>query len=84
MRGDASVLTVREIEVLDGVLAGKTSKEIARELGIAKRTVDAHRRNILKRCGLHGVRSMLNTIRETDNGDSTVSGVSEVREPPVS
>jgi len=42
-------LTERELEVLDLMALGKTSKEIAQELHINKRTVDYHRERILRR-----------------------------------
>ncbi len=40
-------LSRREREVLQGVLAGRTSKEIAAELGIAPASVDTYRRRIM-------------------------------------
>ncbi|WP_256379871.1 helix-turn-helix transcriptional regulator [Desulfitobacterium sp. PCE1] len=41
------MLTPRELEVLKSVVTGLSSKEIAEDLGIAKRTVDYHIGNIL-------------------------------------
>ncbi len=43
---EKSELTNREREILELVLAGKSSREIARRLNISKRTVDGHRANI--------------------------------------
>ena len=44
---DAKVpLTDREVEVLNHVLEGKSSKEVARLLFVSKRTVDFHLTNI--------------------------------------
>jgi len=40
-------LTPREREVMDGLLAGKTSKEIAVDLCLSVRTVEAHRAQVL-------------------------------------
>jgi FixJ family two-component response regulator len=40
-------LTDRERQVLEHLLAGKSSKEIARALSISPRTAEAHRRNLL-------------------------------------
>ena len=45
-------LTNREKEILDLVLAGKNSREIARKLNISKRTVDGHRANINNKFGV--------------------------------
>lgn len=44
-------LTDREIEVLRLVAAGKTNKEIGRELFISTTTVNAHVRNVLEKIG---------------------------------
>lgn len=43
------LLTKREEEVLELMLGGHTSREIAEKLFISKNTVDTHRRNILKK-----------------------------------
>jgi DNA-binding NarL/FixJ family response regulator len=43
----------REVEVLILIANGKSSKEIAKQLHIAPSTVDAHRRNIMNKIGLH-------------------------------
>jgi len=45
-------LTKREREILELVLAGKNSKDIARKLNISKRTVDGHRANINNKFGV--------------------------------
>jgi DNA-binding CsgD family transcriptional regulator len=42
-----SALTAREREILKLVARAKSSKEIARELKIDRRTVETHRRNIM-------------------------------------
>jgi DNA-binding CsgD family transcriptional regulator len=44
-------LTAREIEIVKYVMQGLLSKQIAIKLQISKRTVDAHRKNILQKCG---------------------------------
>jgi DNA-binding NarL/FixJ family response regulator len=45
----------REEEVLRLIADGYSSKEIARQLDIAPSTVDVHRRNIMRKIGLHKV-----------------------------
>lgn len=45
-------LSKREREVLDLLLAGKTSREIAEKLGISIRTAEAHRKNIYSKTGV--------------------------------
>ena len=42
-------LTPREQEVFGGVVAGKLTKEIAADLGIAERTVKAHRAQVMEK-----------------------------------
>lgn len=58
-------LTAREAEVLALVAQGLTSKEIARNLGIDSRTVDAHRANIRQRFHLDSSAALLRFAMET-------------------
>jgi FixJ family two-component response regulator len=44
-------LTAREREVFQRVAAGKTSKEVARELGVSHRTVEIHRARVMEKMG---------------------------------
>lgn len=46
------LLTRRELEVLQGIARGQTSKEIAAELGISFRTVQVHRANLTEKLGI--------------------------------
>lgn len=48
-------LGAREREVLQLVAEGLTSGEIAQRLTLSTRTVDTHRRNIMRKIGLHSV-----------------------------
>jgi two-component system response regulator NreC len=48
-------LTPREREVLALVAAGRSSKEIAAELGISARTAEAHRDSIAKKTGIRTI-----------------------------
>lgn len=45
----AALLTGREREVLQSLLAGRSNKEIAQSLGISLRTVEMHRGNMMER-----------------------------------
>ena len=42
-------LTARELEVMDGVIAGKLNKEIAGELGTSERTIKLHRASLMRK-----------------------------------
>jgi FixJ family two-component response regulator len=48
-------LSPREREVLDHVMCGEHSKQIAGELEISARTVDVHRANIMRKLGAHSI-----------------------------
>jgi len=48
-------LSAREIQVLQQVVDGKTSREIAADLGLSVRTVDSHRANIMQKLSIRDV-----------------------------
>lgn len=52
------VLTDRQIEILTLLARGKSSKEIAYDLGLSSKTVDVHRTRIMDRLGLNDVASL--------------------------
>jgi DNA-binding NarL/FixJ family response regulator len=45
-RPRADGLTTREVEILRLVTSGRTNRQLAEELGVSTRTVDAHLRSI--------------------------------------
>ena len=47
-------LTPRESEILTALGRGESSKQIARDLGLSVRTVEAHRQSIKRRLGIEG------------------------------
>ncbi len=55
VRSAFSVLSPREREVLQLVGEGNTTKQIARDLHLSPKTVDAHRRKLMEKLGLYGV-----------------------------
>ncbi|HEX8077765.1 MAG TPA: response regulator transcription factor [Chthoniobacterales bacterium] len=58
-------LSAREREIVQLLAEGRTNKEIATLLGIAYKTVDAHRTNIMKRLNIHSVAELVRyAIRE--------------------
>jgi two-component system response regulator FixJ len=48
-------LTLREHEVLEHLVAGKSNKEVAEKLAISPRTVEFHRANIMEKTGAAGL-----------------------------
>lgn len=54
-----ALLTEREVEVLQLIAAEKSSKEIAEDLFISVRTVDTHRKNLLRKVGVSSVIGLL-------------------------
>lgn len=48
-RGRIAEMPVREREVLEGLLAGQTNKQIGRDIGISPRTVETHRARVMQR-----------------------------------
>jgi DNA-binding CsgD family transcriptional regulator len=52
-------LTARERAVFEKIVAGASSKEAARRLGISPRTVDFHRANILQKLGAKNTADLL-------------------------
>lgn len=48
-------MSQREKQIIRMIAEGSSSKEIARELDIAPSTVDAHRKNIMRKIGCHKV-----------------------------
>jgi DNA-binding NarL/FixJ family response regulator len=51
-RGAGETLSVRELDVLEQLKLGRSTKEIATTLGLSARTVDIHRANIKRKLGL--------------------------------
>jgi DNA-binding NarL/FixJ family response regulator len=49
------VLTAKEREILQLLAEGKTSKQIASLLNLSVRTVEAHRREMMKKLDVHSV-----------------------------
>ncbi len=56
-----ATLTGRQRQVLDLVLAGHPSKNIAADLGISRRTVDSHRAAIMKKTGSKSLPALIRT-----------------------
>jgi FixJ family two-component response regulator len=54
-------LTGREAQVLERIVAGRLNKQIADDLGISIKTVEAHRANIMEKLNANTVADLLKT-----------------------
>jgi len=54
-----ALLTPREREVMDLVIAGKANKVIARELGLSMKTVEFHRAHMMKKMKVDSVAELV-------------------------
>lgn len=55
-------LTAREREVAQFVIAGKSSKEIAKELSISSRTVEAHRAQLIRKFNVKSAAELISKM----------------------
>ena len=62
-------LTARQRQILDLVLAGHPSKNIAADLGISQRTVDNHRAAIMRKTGSKSLPALIRTALAADRPD---------------
>jgi FixJ family two-component response regulator len=61
-------LTGREAQVLERIIAGRLNKQIADDLGISIKTVEAHRANIMEKMGANTVADLLKIALGGNNG----------------
>ena len=54
-----SGLTARQRQIMDLVLAGQPSKNIAADLGISQRTIENHRAAIMKKTGAKSIPALI-------------------------
>lgn len=57
-----ALLTDRERQVMELVVAGKVSKEIAAALGLSKKTVDVHRAHVMQKLKLESVAELVELV----------------------
>lgn len=57
-----SLLSAKELEVINYIKTGQSSKEIAAELNISIKTVEVHRHNILKKLDVKNTASLLQLL----------------------
>jgi FixJ family two-component response regulator len=76
-----SKLTGREAQVLERIVAGRLNKQIADDLGISIKTVEAHRANIMEKLNANTVADLLK-IALGPNRDQSLSGSRSARPRP--
>jgi two-component system CheB/CheR fusion protein len=71
-------LTPREVQVMELVVAGRSSKNIAQALSISQRTVEHHRAAIMKRVGATSLPELIKIVTQlqASNGSLTALAVS--------
>lgn len=57
-------LTKREVEIIQQITAGMTTKQIADTLSVSEFTINAHRRNIARKLGIDTAVGLVNFARE--------------------
>jgi len=57
-----SLLSPREVQVLQGIVAGKQNKVISSELNISLKTVEAHRASVMKKMGVRSVPELVKMV----------------------
>ncbi|MGN1057603.1 MAG: response regulator transcription factor [Comamonas sp.] len=65
-------LTGRESQVLERIVAGRLNKQIADDLGISIKTVEAHRANIMEKLGANTVADLLKIALGSNAASSKV------------
>jgi len=61
-RGRIAEMPVREREVLEGLLAGQTNKQIGQRIGISPRTVELHRAHIMEKLGARNAADLMRIV----------------------
>ena len=61
-------LTLREAQVLERIVAGRLNKQIADDLGISIKTVEAHRANIMEKLNANTVADLLKIALGQNSG----------------
>jgi DNA-binding NarL/FixJ family response regulator len=60
-----NALSQREMEVIEEIKKGNSSKEIAENLQLSKKTIEVHRYNIMRKLNLKNVASLVNYINQS-------------------
>jgi two-component system CheB/CheR fusion protein len=69
--GQVSGLTVRQRQVMDLVLAGHPSKNIAADLGLSQRTVENHRASVMRKTGTKSLPALARLVVAATSDSAT-------------
>jgi DNA-binding NarL/FixJ family response regulator len=61
---DINILSKRELQIVDCIKDGLSSKEISGKLGVSLRTIEVHRYNILKKLTLPNSAALVNYVNQ--------------------
>lgn len=61
-RAKFALLSPREVQVLQGIVAGKPNKVVSAELRISLKTVEAHRASVMKKMGAKSVPELVKLV----------------------
>ena len=68
-----ALLSPREIQVLQGIVAGKQNKVISAELNISLKTVEAHRASVMKKMSVKSVPELVRLVLKNNVQESSPS-----------
>ena len=71
-RAKFALLSPREVQVLQGIVAGKPNKVISAELNISLKTVEAHRASVMKKMGVKSVPELVRLVLTNSIQEETV------------
>jgi two-component system response regulator FixJ len=63
-----AMLTPREREVLEGMVAGQPSKAIARDLGTSPRTIEVHRMRVMEKLQVRSLPELVRLVQAAPQG----------------
>jgi two-component system CheB/CheR fusion protein len=66
-------VTARQRQIMELVLAGHPSKNIAADLGVSQRTVENHRAAVMKKTGSHSLSALIRLALAADPGTALQS-----------
>lgn len=61
-RAKFALLSPREVQVLQGIVAGKPNKVVSAELRISLKTVEAHRASVMKKMGVKSIPELVKLV----------------------